>query len=161
MTRAVIPGTYDPITLGHLDIIERATHVFSSVVVGVADSPNKRSGPLFTLAERIELAQDAVSHLANVEVMAFDKLLVDFACQVEADAIVKGLRAVTDFDSEFQQSSINYRLNPKLETIFIMANPRYMFLSSSMVKEIASMHGDISHWVTPLVQSELSKRLDS
>lgn len=159
MPSALIPGTYDPVTLGHIDIIERATRVFSRVIVAVAASQQKGTGPLFSIDERVEFIKDAVSHLPQVEVCQFSSLLVKFAEEMRVDTIVKGLRAVTDFDWEFQQASINYELSPEMETMFIMANPHFMYLSSSMVKEIASMGGDISGWVTPMVQSELKKRL--
>lgn len=159
MPKALIPGTYDPVTLGHLDVIERSTRIFSTVVVAVAASPQKGAGPLFSLDERVAFIEDAVAHLPNVKVQPFSTLLVSFAEEMGVDTIVKGLRAVTDFESEFQQASINYQLNPNLETMFIMANPQFMYLSSSMVKEIASMGGDISGWLTPLVQSELIKRI--
>ncbi|MDR1088366.1 MAG: pantetheine-phosphate adenylyltransferase [Coriobacteriales bacterium] len=157
--KALIPGTYDPVTLGHIDVIERAARIFSTVVVAVAASPQKGAGPLFSLEERVACIEDAVAHLANVEVCPFSTLLVSFAEEMHVDTIVKGLRAVTDFEWEFQQASINYQLNPELETMFIMANPRYMYLSSSMVKEIATMGGDVSRWVTPKVQAELRRRL--
>lgn len=159
MPTALIPGTYDPVTLGHLEVIERSTRIFSRVVVAVAASPQKGGGPLFSLDERVAFVKDAVSHLPGVEVHPFNTLLVNFAKEMGVNAIVKGLRAVTDFESEFQQSSINYKLDPELETMFIMSNPRYMYLSSSMVKEIASMGGDVSSWVTQLVQKELAERL--
>jgi pantetheine-phosphate adenylyltransferase len=159
MSKALIPGTYDPVTLGHIDVIERAARIFSTVVVAVAASPQKGAGPLFSLEERVACIEDAVAHLPNVEVCPFSTLLVSFADEMRVDTIVKGLRAVTDFEWEFQQASINYQLNPELETMFIMANPRFMYLSSSMVKEIATMGGDISRWVTPKVQAELCKRL--
>jgi pantetheine-phosphate adenylyltransferase len=146
-------------TLGHLEVIERVARIFTSVVVAVAASPQKGAGPLFSLEERTRFIKDAVSHLSNVEVFPFSTLLVDFAEEMGADTIVKGLRVLTDFEWEFQQASINYKLNPDLETMFIMANPRHLYLSSSMVKEIASVGGDISDWVTPLVQEELLKRL--
>jgi len=158
MTRALIPGTYDPVTLGHIDIIERASRVFAKVYVAVAASTQKGSGPLFSIEDRVCFIEDAVSHLHNVEVCPFNSLLVEFADEMDVDSIVKGLRALTDFEWEFQQASINYQLNPKLETMFIMANPRYMYLSSSTVKEVASLGGDISKWVTPLVQRELQRR---
>lgn len=158
MPKALVPGTYDPVTLGHLDVIERATRIFSTVVVAVAASAQKGAGPLFSLEERVSFVQDAVSHLPTVEVRPFNSLLVKFAEEIGADTIVKGLRAVTDFESEFQQASINYQLNPNLETMFIMSDVRYMYLSSSMVKEIAAMGGDTSDWVTALVQRELGKR---
>ena len=159
MPKALIPGTYDPVTLGHLDVIERATRIFSHVVVAVADSHQKGLGPLFSSEERVEFIKDAVQHLSNVQVCPFDTLLVEFAADMGVDTIVKGLRAVTDFEWEFQQASINYQLSPDLETMFIMANPQSMYLSSSMVKEIAAMGGDVTNWVTPLVKRELLARL--
>jgi pantetheine-phosphate adenylyltransferase len=158
MRTALIPGTYDPVTLGHRDVIIRAAQIFDSIVVGVAASPKKGAGPLFTLAERVAFIEDAVSELSNVSVQPFSSLLVDFAVEVKAQAIVKGLRAVTDFESEFQQAALNYRLNPELETMFIMATPEHMYLSSSAVKEIASLHGNIHSWVTPLVEQALVAR---
>ena len=161
MPKALIPGTYDPVTLGHLDVIERASRVFTQVIVAVADSHQKGSGPLFSTDERVRFIKDAIAHLPNVEVCPFSTLLVKFAEEMGADTIVKGLRAVTDFEWEFQQASTNYQLSPNLETMFIMAKPRYMYLSSSMVKEIASMGGDISGWVPLLVQKELVERLCS
>ncbi|MDR3037565.1 MAG: pantetheine-phosphate adenylyltransferase [Coriobacteriales bacterium] len=158
MHTALIPGTYDPITLGHRDVIERTAQIFDAVIVGVAASPKKGSGPLFTLEERVAFVEDAVNGLANVTVRPFTALLVDFAVEVGAQAIVKGLRVVTDFESEFQQASLNYRLNPGLETMFIMATPEHMYLSSSAIKEVASMHGDICSWVTPMVEQALRDR---
>jgi pantetheine-phosphate adenylyltransferase len=159
MRTALIPGTFDPITVGHVDVIVRAAQIFDRVIVGVASSHTKGGGPLFDLDERVSLAVDALKDVANAEVRPFSKLLVDFAVEVGAQAIVKGLRVVTDFESEFQQSALNYRLNPQLETMFIMATPEHMYLSSSMVKEIASMGGNVSNWVTPQVESELKSHL--
>jgi len=161
MIKALIPGTYDPVTLGHIDIIERASQVFSKVYVAVAASPRKGSGPLFSVEDRVAFIEDAVSHLKNVEVCCFSNLLVQFAEEMGVDAIVKGLRALTDFEWEFQQASTNYQLNRDLETMFIMASPRYMYLSSSVVKDIASLGGDVSNWVTPLVETKLKERLDT
>lgn len=161
MPKALIPGTYDPVTLGHIDVIERAARIFSQVVVAVAASPQKGAGPLFSLEKRVSFIEDAIVHLPNVEVRPFSTLLVNFADEMGVDTIVKGLRAVTDFEWEFQQASINYQLNPNLETLFIMSNPRHMYLSSSMVKEVIGMGGDISKWVTPLVQQELIGRFSS
>jgi len=159
MATALIPGTYDPITFGHIDIIERAKYIFETIVVGVSASPWKNgSGTLFSLEERVHYVTQATRHLKNVRVESFDKLLVEFAVEVGAKAIVKGLRAVTDFESEFQQASINYQLNPGLETVFIMSNPGNMYLSSSMVKEIASLHGNVSAWVPPEVELALQQR---
>jgi pantetheine-phosphate adenylyltransferase len=158
MKIALVPGTYDPVTLGHRDIIARAAQIFDSVVVGVAVSHKKGSGPLFSLDERVRFVEDAVADLPNVTVRSFSTLLVDFAVETGAHAIVKGLRAMTDFEFEFQQASLNYRLNPEFETMFIMASPEHMFLSSSAVKEIASMQGNVRDWVTPLVQEALKAR---
>lgn len=158
MTTALIPGTYDPLTLGHRDVIVRSAQIFDHIIVGVAASPKKGSGPLFSLEERVAFVEDAVVDLPNVSVRPFTTLLVDFAIEVGAQAIVKGLRAVTDFEYEFQQTSLNYRLNPNLETIFIMATPENMYLSSSVVKEIASMHGQIEFWVSPMVEKALRSR---
>jgi len=159
MIKALIPGTYDPVTLGHIDIIERASQVFSKVYVAVAASPRKGSGPLFSVEDRVSFIEDAVSNLKNVEVCCFNNLLVQFAEEMGVDAIVKGLRALTDFEWEFQQASTNYQLNRDLETMFIMASPRYMYLSSSVVKDIASLGGDVSNWVTPLVEAQLKERI--
>jgi pantetheine-phosphate adenylyltransferase len=158
MTTALIPGTYDPLTLGHRDVIVRSAQIFDKIIVGVADSPKKGAGPLFSLAERVSFVEDAIKDLPNVSVVPFTTLLVDFAIEVGAQAIVKGLRAVTDFEYEFQQTSLNYRLNPNLETIFIMATPENMYLSSSVVKEIASMGGQIEFWVSPMVERALRER---
>ena len=158
MTTALIPGTYDPITLGHRDEIERTAQIFDAVVVGVAASPKKGGGPLFSLEERVKFAHDALVDLKNVSIQPFSTLLVDFAVEIGARTIVKGLRAITDFESEFQQASLNYRLNPELETMFIMATPEHMYLSSSVVKEVASMQGNVQAWVTPAVRQALVSR---
>jgi len=161
MTKALIPGTYDPVTYGHLDIIERASQIFDSIVVGVASSPYKNGrGPLFSLEERVTFLQQATSHLGNVSVLPFDKLLVDFALEIGARAIVKGLRVVTDFESEFQQASVNYHLKPNLETVFIMSTAANMYLSSSMVKEVAALHGSVADWVPSEVEAALRERFD-
>lgn len=158
MKRALVPGTFDPITAGHLDVIERAASIFDEVVVGVAESQNKGAGPLFTLGERVELAQDAIAHLDNVVVMHFDILLVDFAKQIGALAIVKGLRAVTDFEWEFQQAALNFHLSPDMETLFIMSSPEHMYLSSSVVKEIARLDGNVTGLVPSCVEAALKGR---
>jgi pantetheine-phosphate adenylyltransferase len=144
--------------MGHIDVVVRASQIFDTVIVGVATSQSKGGGPLFTLDERVAFARDALKDVPNAEVRPFSKLLVDFAVEVGAQAIVKGLRVVTDFESEFQQSALNYRLNPSLETMFIMAAPEHMYLSSSMVKEIASMGGSVSFWVSPMVEAALCTR---
>ena len=157
MHTALMPGTYDPVTVGHLDVINRTAQIFDRLIIGVAASQKKGEGPLFTLEERVAFIEDAVSHLENVKVQPFSTLLVDFAVEVGAQTIVKGLRAITDFESEFQQASLNYRLNPDLETMFIMAAPEHMYLSSSVVREVASMQGNVHLWVTPKVERALKR----
>ena len=156
MKRALAPGTFDPITLGHLDIITRASQLFDEVVVSVAKSAGKN--PLFTLEERTELARQATAHLDNVRVESFDTLLVDFAHDMEAQAVVKGLRAVTDFEYEFQQAALNYQLNPDIETVFIMSPPKYMHLSSSIVREMASLGAGVEMFVPECVNAALVER---
>jgi len=157
--RGIVPGTFDPVTSGHLDIIERAAALFDDLVVGVALSPNKGGGPLFTPDERVALIEQATSHLPNVSVRTFDTLLVSFAEEVGASVIVKGLRAMTDFEREFQMAALNWRLDSKVETMFIMAIPEYMYLSSSAVKEIASHGGSVRGLVPDVVCDALSRKL--
>lgn len=156
MKRALTPGTFDPITSGHLDVIARASQLVDEVVVAVADSQKK--GPLFTLEERVELVRQATAHLSNVRVEPFKGLLVDFAKELDATVVVKGLRAITDFEYEFQMTAMNYQLSPQLETLFIMSPPQYMYLSSSIVREISKMGGDIEQFVPPCVYEALKKK---
>ena len=156
MKRALTPGTFDPITSGHLDVIARASQLVDEVVVAVADSQKK--GPLFTLEERVELVRQATAHLSNVRVGPFKGLLVDFAKELDATVVVKGLRAITDFEYEFQMTAMNYQLSPQLETLFIMSPPQYMYLSSSIVREISKMGGDIEQFVPPCVYEALKKK---
>ena len=158
MRKVLIPGTFDPITYGHLDVIKRSSQLFDQVVVGVAASENKGKGPLFTLEERVELAREATRELPNVEIQQFSTLLVSFAKEIGATAIVKGLRATTDFEYEFQMTALNYQLDKELETLFIMSTPQHMYLSSSIVREIASLGGDVSQFVPPCVNEALVKR---
>jgi pantetheine-phosphate adenylyltransferase len=157
--RGIVPGTFDPVTSGHIDIIERASALFDELVVGVAFSPKKGGGPLFTADERVALIEKATAHLGNVTVRAFDTLLVDFAEEVDASVIVKGLRAMTDFEREFQMAALNWRLDRDVETMFIMAIPEYMYLSSSAVKEIASHGGAVRGLVPDVVCDALSNKL--
>ena len=156
MKRALTPGTFDPITSGHLDVITRAAQLVDEVVVAVAASPKKR--PLFTLEERTDLVRQATAHLPNVRVEPFDELLVTFAEKLGATVVVKGLRAITDFEYEFKMTAINYQLNSALETLFIMSPPQYMYLSSSVVREIASLHGDVEQFVPPCVRDALARK---
>ena len=157
MKRALTPGTFDPITNGHIDVITRAAQLFDEVIVAVARSEGKH--PLFSLDERVALAREATSHLPNVRVEPFSGLLVDFAQQMDASVLVKGLRAITDFDYEFQMTALNYQLDSELETIFIMSPPEYMYLSSSIVRELASFNADCSAFVPDCVRTALREKL--
>ena len=159
MKRALTPGTFDPITSGHLDVITRAAQLVDEVVVAVAASPKKR--PLFTLEERTDLVRQATAHLPNVRVEPFDELLVTFAEKLGATVVVKGLRAITDFEYEFQMTALNYQLSQELETLFIMSPPQYMYLSSSIVREIASLGGDVARFVPPCVAEALAAKFAS
>lgn len=153
---ALCPGTFDPVTNGHLDIIERAAQGFDVVVVGVLDDPVKR--PLFTASERVSMLKDATASLPNVEIVAFSGLLVGFARARGADLIVKGLRAVTDFEYEIQMAQMNRRL-AGVETLFMTAAPSWSYLSSSLVKEVARLGGDVTGLVPPLVAERLVEKL--
>lgn len=159
MKRGMCPGTFDPVTSGHLDIIERAASHVDELVVCVAHSPDKGGGPLFSVDERVAFIQTACAHLANVSVRPFDNLLVDMAREIGATVIIKGLRAVTDFEREFQMAQLNYRLDSNIETMFIMAIPEYMFLSSSAVKEIARHGGSVRGLVPDAVADAMHERL--
>ena len=154
--RALTPGTFDPITAGHLDVISRAAQLVDEVIVAVAVSAKKK--PLFSLEERVALEKEVTRDLPNVRVEPFDELLVDFARRMGAQAVVKGLRAITDFEYEFQMTALNYQLDKELETLFIMSTPQHMYLSSSIVREIASLGGDVSQFVPPCVNEALVKR---
>lgn len=160
MRRALCPGSFDPVTSGHLDIIERAASLFDEVVVAAALSPDKGGGPLFTIDERVGFIRDAVAHLTNVVVRPFDTLLVEFAQMNDAHVIIKGLRAVTDFEREFQMAQLNYRLDESTETMFIMSIPEYAYLSSSAVKEIAQHGGSVRGLVPDAVCEALAARLN-
>lgn len=155
MKRALTPGTFDPITSGHLDVITRGAQLVDEVIVAVAASPKKQ--PLFSLDKRVEMARKATAHLPNVRVEPFTGLLVDFAREMNATVAIKGLRAVTDFEYEFQMTALNYELDRELETVFIMSPPQYMYLSSSIVREIASLHGNLGEFVPDCVKIELGK----
>lgn len=156
MKRAVTPGTFDPITYGHLDIITRAAQLVDEIVVAVAASPGKQ--PLFSLEERTALAKEATSHLKNVRVEPFDGLLVDFAREQDAQVLVKGLRAITDFEYEFQMAALNYQLATELETVFIMSPPEFMYLSSSIVRELASLKSPVDQFVPACVANALARK---
>jgi pantetheine-phosphate adenylyltransferase len=157
MRTAIYPGSFDPVTNGHLDVIERAVKLFDRVIVAVARNEGKH--PLFSLEERLGMVQRSVEHLKAVEADAFDCLLVDYVEQRSAMAIVRGLRAVSDFEFEFQLALMNRKLNENVETIFMMPKDTYTFLSSRMVKEIAQLGGDVSSFVPPHVEAALSGKL--
>ncbi|MCS7186443.1 MAG: pantetheine-phosphate adenylyltransferase [Armatimonadetes bacterium] len=157
MIRAVYPGTFDPVTNGHLDVIERAAKIFDELIVAVTTNPAKT--PWFTLEERVEMLKECCSHLTNVTVEAFDGLLVNFVRQKEAKVIIKGLRAVTDFDYEFQMAAINRKLAPEIETLFLMTSLPYAYLSSSAVKEVASLNGCLKDLVPENVAQRLRQKV--
>lgn len=159
MKRALTPGTFDPVTNGHLDVITRASRIMDEVIVAVAVSDKK--SPLFSLEERVSLVEQAVSHLPNVHVEPFNELLVDFARRMDAEVVIKGLRAITDFEYEFQMTAMNYKLDRELETAFIMSPPQYMYLSSSIVREIASMGGSLDGLVPECVRLALERIFSS
>ena len=146
MITAIYPGTYDPVTNGHVDVIRRAAGIFDRVVVGVVGNPHHKS-PVFTTEERIAFLGHALQHLANVEIDVFRELVVDFARRWEAKAIVKGLRVISDFEWEFQMNQLNRTLAPDIETVYVMASPQVSFVSSSGVKEIASFGGKVDELV--------------
>lgn len=157
--RVLVPGTFDPITSGHVDVIRRARRICPDVIVAVAESLGKNGvGTTFTLDERVGLARQACGHIEGVRVMPFTGLLVDFAREQGADAVVKGLRAMTDFEYELQQADLNYRLDADLESIFVMSSPQYGYISSSVVRQIASFGGDVSELVPPCVAKALKQR---
>lgn len=159
MRKVLVPGTFDPITSGHLDVIERSAHLFDEVVVGVAASKEKKGrGTLFTLDERVELARQVTAHLDRVTVLPFENLLVDFASALGVSAVVKGLRVTTDFETEFQMAALNYRLQPELETLFVMSSPEHMYVSSSVVREIASLGGRLAGMVPRVVEDALARK---
>lgn len=160
MAIAVYPGSFDPVTLGHMDIIERTSKMMDHVIIGVLRNNSKT--PLFSVEERVKMLKNVTSHLNNVEVQSFDGLLVDFVHQNHADVIVRGLRAITDFDYELQLAQTNRVIAPDVDTIFLTTNLRYSYLSSSIVKEIAGYDGDISEFLHPeiarLVQDKIQSR---
>lgn len=159
MRTVIYPGSFDPITNGHLDVVGRAAKLFDQVVIAVALSPGKR--PLFTLNERLDLVARAVAGMPNVKADTFDSLLVDYVSKHSAQAVVRGLRAVSDFEFEFQLALMNRKLNDRFETIFMMPKDVYTFLSSSMIKEIAQLGGDVKCFVPPHVQTALAAKFRS
>jgi pantetheine-phosphate adenylyltransferase len=159
MRTAVYPGSFDPITNGHLDVIQRAAKLFDRVIVAVAKNESKN--PFFSMTQRQELCAQSVAHLPNVTVDAFTGLLVEYMERVQGDAVVRGLRAVSDFEFEFQLALMNRKLNERVETIFMMPKDTYTFISSRLVKEIARLGGDVSSFVPKSVQEALANRLNA
>ena len=157
MRIAIYPGSFDPITNGHLDVVQRAAKLFDRVIVAVAKSESKH--PLFSLGERVELVSAATEHLPNVETDSFEGLLVEYVESRNAQAVVRGLRAVSDFEFEFQLALMNRKLNEKVETIFMMRKDTYTFLSSRIVKEIARLGGDVNQFVPAHVRTALAEKL--
>jgi pantetheine-phosphate adenylyltransferase len=155
-TIAVYAGTFDPITFGHIDVIERAIQLFPKVIVAIAASPNKK--PLFTVAERVQLASQVLQDYPTVEIKGFDGLLLNFVHEHHANVLLRGLRAVADFDYEFQLASMNRFMNPQIESLFLMPSEKYMYISASMVREIASLGGNVEGFVPSLIAEELYKK---
>ena len=154
--KAIYPGTFDPITNGHVDMIERGLHFFDKVILAIAPNPGKE--PTFTLKERLQLAKDALAHLPGAEVESFEGLLVEYVQRKKAKIIIRGLRAVSDFEYEFQMALMNRKLAPRVETIYMMPSEAYTFLSSHMVKEVSHLGGDVSSLVPPNVEIALKKK---
>ncbi len=156
MRRAVYPGSFDPVTNGHLDVIERARKLFDEVIVAVAHNDEKQA--LFSLEERLQFLQDSIGKIDRVRIAQFDGLLVEFATAQKASAVIRGLRAVSDFEFEFQMALMNRKLEAGVETIFLMPKEEYTYLSSRIIKEIARLGGDISSFVPPVVSKALARK---
>ena len=154
---AVYPGTFDPMTRGHEDLVRRAARLFGTVIVAVADSRSKQ--PIFNVDERVEIAREVLADLPNVEIHGFAGLLLDFLREQDARIVVRGLRAVSDFEYEFQMAGMNRRLYPEVETVFLTPGDEFMFLSATMVREIALLGGDVGKFVQPAVQARLAKKV--
>jgi pantetheine-phosphate adenylyltransferase len=155
---AIYPGTFDPITKGHIDLMERGARLFDRLIMGVAANPGPGKHPLFSLEERVELARASLSQVQNIEIHGFDCLLINYAKRIGARVIVRGLRAVSDFEYEFQLAGMNRRLYPGIETIFMTPAEQYAFISSTLVREVARLGGDVSAFVHPRVQAALTEK---
>lgn len=159
MIKVIYPGTFDPITRGHMDLVERAARLFDKIVIAVAESPRKK--PMFDLGERVKMAEKVTAHLDNVEVTGFSSLLASFVAEQQAQVILRGLRAVSDFEYEFQMANMNRVLAPKVESLFLTPAEQYSYISSTLVREIASLGGDISKFVDPCVQKALTDKFSA
>ena len=159
MIKAVYPGTFDPLTRGHEDLVRRASRLFGSLVLGIADSRAKRT--FFTLQERIEMAREVLADVKNVSVVGFSGLLTEFVRDQSARVVLRGLRAVSDFEYEFQLAGMNRVLNPEFETVFLTPGEQHMFISATLVREIATLGGDVSKFVHPSVRARLAEKVKS
>jgi pantetheine-phosphate adenylyltransferase len=157
MIRAVYPGTFDPLTRGHEELVRRASTLFDALILAVADSRAKK--PFFTLDERLDMARTVLADVANVQIVGFRGLLIDFARQNGARVVVRGLRAASDFEYEFQLAGMNRHLDPTLETVFLTPSEQHMFISATLVREIATLGGDVSQFVHPLVRARLAAKV--
>ena len=158
MKKAIYPGSFDPVTLGHIDVIERASKLFDHLIIAVLG--NSAKTPLFSTEERVNMLKEVTKHIPNVEVESFGGLTVDFSKTHGANAMVRGLRAVTDFEYELQIAQLNHVINPEIDTVFLTTDLKYAYLSSSSVKEVAAYGGDISQFVTPFVEAEVKKKFE-
>jgi pantetheine-phosphate adenylyltransferase len=159
MIKAVYPGTFDPLTRGHEDLVRRASKLFGNLVLGIADSSAKRT--FFTLQERIDIAKDVLADVKNLSVVGFKGLLTEFVRQQDARVVLRGLRAVSDFEYEFQLAGMNRALNPEFETVFLTPGEQHMFISATLVREIATLGGDVSKFVDPVVRAKLAAKVKS
>jgi pantetheine-phosphate adenylyltransferase len=159
MIKAVYPGTFDPLTRGHEDLVRRASRLFDSLVLGIADSRAKRT--FFTLQERIDMAREVLGDVKNLSVVGFTGLLTEFVRQQDARVVLRGLRAVSDFEYEFQLAGMNRALNPEFETVFLTPGEQHMFISATLVREIATLGGDVSKFVDPKVRAKLAAKVKS
>jgi len=154
--KAIYPGTFDPVTFGHIDLIKRASKIFSHLIVAIAE--NKGKSPFFSLDERVHMLEVSIKELVNVEIKTFNNLLINFAKENDSLVIIRGLRAVSDFEYEFQMALMNKKMAPEIEIFFMMPDEKYTYLSSKEIKEIARLNGDVSKFVPEHVQMELNKR---
>lgn len=159
MIKAVYPGTFDPLTRGHEDLVRRASRLFGNLVLGIADSRTKRT--FFTLQERIDIAREVLADVKNLKVVGFTGLLTEFVRQQDARVVLRGLRAVSDFEYEFQLAGMNRALNPDFETVFLTPGEQHMFISATLVREIATLGGDVSKFVDPVVRAKLAAKVKS
>ena len=156
MEFAVYPGSFDPVTNGHMDIVQRSASIFDELIVAVSNNPDKKQ--LFSIEERIGFATELTKDMSNVRIDSFDTLLVEYLAKVEAKVVVRGLRAVTDFEMEFQMALVNKELSPCVETVFLVTSTEHSFISSSIIKEVASFGGDVSSLVSPVVEAGLKEK---